>query len=206
MTNPIDTAKGVPAGIGRFFKSVGQGVDNAVSSSSEGDTAGAAKHALGINKAKRELAKKIGVDPYTTNPYLSKRLDDLANAAFAGGVSLNVMAVSTACVATVVSATITVSNLAWDLAPEDVREPNEKELKALKVDAATSQRLLDNRWYTPTMALSYVEAIKGVGAPEGANAFTALAAGAQSEVEARFFIAQLRLAQRYAKAATRSSP
>ena len=39
--------------------------------------------ALGVNKAKRRIAKQVGADPYTTNPVLAKQLDDLARAAFA---------------------------------------------------------------------------------------------------------------------------
>lgn len=200
VTHPVDTIQAVPAGLGRFFKSVGQSVDSAVTSTSQGDTTDAAKDALGINKAKRQLAKNVGVDPYTTNPYVAKRLDDLANAAFAGGVSLDVvLAVSTAGVATAISVTKTVSNLAWDLPPADIRERNDADLAALTVDGGTRTQLLDNRWYTPTMALSFVEALKGLGVRDGDTAFTALAASSQNEAEARFFIAQLRLAQHYVK-------
>jgi hypothetical protein len=155
---------------------------------------------LGVNDAKRQLAKKFGVDPYTTNPYIAARLDELAKAAFAGGVSLDVvLAVSTAGAAAALSATKTVSNLAWDLPPQDIRDRNAKELAALKIDEATRAKLLNNRWYTPTIALSFVEAMKGLGARDGSTAVTALAAGAQSESEARFFVAQLRMAQSYGK-------
>ena len=196
VTNPVETVKAVPAGVGRFFRSVGE----SVSSAGDGDAGEATKDALGINKAKRELARKVGVDPYTTNPQLAARLDELANAAFAGGVSIDVaLAVSTAGVAAAVSMTKTVSNLAWELPPEDVKKRNDAELAALKVDEATRAKLLGNRWFTPTLALSYVEATKALGKSSGANAFTALAAGAASESEARFFVAQLRLAQRYGK-------
>jgi len=200
VANPIDTAQAVPAGVGRFFKSIGKSIENTVDTSSNGDTGEAAKDALGVNDAKRHLAKKVGVDPYTTNPYVAARLDELAKAAFAGGVSLDVvLAVSTAGAAAALSATKTVSNLAWDLPPQDVRERNAKDLAALKVDDATSAKLLNNRWYTPTMALSFVEAMKALGVSTGSSAFAALAAGSQNESEARFFVAQLRLAGRYAK-------
>ena len=179
LVHPVDTAAGVPAAVGRFFKSVGQDVKNAVSRSSKGDTIGAVEDALGINKAN---AKKVGVDPYTTNPNLSERLDELANAAFAGGVSLGVvLAVAPAGVATAISVTTTVSNVAWNLPPEHVRQRNDKDLRVSKVDAATGARPLNNRWYTPSMALMFVETIKALGVREGANASTALAAGAQSE-------------------------
>lgn len=199
VAHPVDTVKNLPAGIGRFFKSVGQTVQN-VASSDNGDQGNAVADAIGINKAKRQLAKKVGVDPYTTNPFVAKRLNELAQAAVAGGISIDVaLAVSTGGAAMIVSATKTVSNLAWSLPPADIREMNDKDLASLGVDAASRASLLGNRWYTPTMALSYVEALKALGVREGASAFTALAAGAQSEVEARFYIAQLRMANRFAE-------
>ena len=76
----------------------------------------------------------------------------------------------------IVSATKTVSNLAWSLPPEDIREMNDKELAKLGMDEASRSRLLGNRWYTPTMALSFVESMKALGVREGASTFTALAA------------------------------
>ena len=199
VSHPVDTVQKLPSGIGRFFKSVGASVKNVVSSSDDGDMGNATNEVLGINKAKRALAEKVGVDPYTTNPILSARLNQLAKAAVAGGVSLDVvLAVSTAGVATIVSATKTVSNLAWSLPPASVRERNDGHLAALGVDKAIRARLLDNRWFTPTMALSFVEAMERLDVREGADSFVALAAGAQSEIEARFYIAQLRMADSFA--------
>lgn len=200
-TNPVDTARAVPAGVGRFFRSVGQKVGSATSGSSQGSASETTKDALGINQAKRELAQKVGVDPYTTNPILAERLDDLATAAFVGGVSIDLaLAVTTAGVGTAISVTKTVSNLAWELPPADVRARNEAALEAFGIDDATRDRFLANRWYTPTMALSYVEALKALAVRKGATEFTTLAAGAETETEARFFIAQLRMAHKYAQA------
>ena len=199
VTNPVGTMKAIPNGVGRFFKSAGDTAQSAASSAGS-DTSEAAKDALGINKAKRELAKKVGIDPYTRNPILAKRLDELASAAFAGGVSLDVvMAVSTAGVATAISLTKTVSNIAWELPPEDIRKRNDATLSGLGVSDANRKALLGNRWYTPTLALAFAEAAKGLGVRTGADAFTRLASKAESETEARFYIGQLVMAKSYAK-------
>ena len=198
VTNPVETMKAIPSGVGRFFKSAGDSAKSATSGDA-GDAGDATKDALGINKAKRELAKKVGVDPYTTNAVVAKRLDSLANAAFAGGVSLNVvMAVSTAGVATALSVTKTVSNLAWDLPPEDVRKRNDAELATLGIAEGNRRALLGNKWYTPTMALAFAESFKQLGVKAGGDAFVALAAKAETESEARFYIAQLVMAKQYA--------
>jgi hypothetical protein len=201
VTNPVDTAKALPAGVGRFFKSVGQKVESATSGSSQASSSDMAKDALGINKAKRQLAQKVGIDPYTTNPILAKRLDELANAAFAGGVSIDVaLAVTTAGIGTAISVTKTVSDLAWTMPPDAVRVRNDEELAAFGVGKAARDRLLGNRWYSPSMGLLLVDELKGLGVRKGAGTFVDAAAGAGNETEARFFIAQLGMAREYAKA------
>lgn len=201
VTNPVDTAKALPAGVGRFFKSVGRSVDDVTSGGSQASTTDAAKDALGINKAKRQLAQKVGIDPYTTNPIVAQRLDELATAAFAGGVSIDVaLAVTTAGVGTAISVTKTVSDLAWTLPPDAVRSRNDEELAKIGVEQAARNRLLGNRWYSPSMGLLLVDELKALGVRKGAGTFVDLAAGAGNETEARFFIAQLAMAREYAKA------
>jgi len=196
VTDPVETLKGVPAGIGRFFGGIEKDVSDTVS---DGNTS-SVSDSMGVGKARRQLAHQVNVDPYTTNPVVSSRLDSLSKAAFAGGVSLDVaFAVATAGAATAVSFTKTVSDLAWQLPPEDIRARNQANLAALDVSQSTSDALLNNRIYSPTMALAFVEALKALGVKDGANAFTQLAAGAITETEARFYINQLRMAGAYKK-------
>ena len=143
--------------------------------------------ALGVNAAKRKIAKQAGADPYTTNPVLAKQLDDLARAAVAGGVSLDVaLAVSTAGVATAISATATVGNLVWDKSPADIRTINEEKLAAMGIGAGTVRAFVTNRWFTPTLSVPFVDALAQM--PDAANraGVVALAGGVASESEARF--------------------
>jgi len=115
VLNPVATLSGIPSGVGRFFQSAETTLSRATESRAGGNAQGAgyaADDVLGVNKAKRRIAKQVGADPYTSNPVLAKHLDDLARAAFAGGMSLDVaLAVSTAGAATAISATARVSEL-----------------------------------------------------------------------------------------------
>jgi hypothetical protein len=195
VTHPVDTLKGVPSGIGRFFGSVSKKVTETVS-----DGGAHVSDSMGVGKARRQLAHQVGVDPYTSNPLVSGRLDDLSKAAFAGGVSLDVaFAVATGGAAAAISFTKTVSNLAWQLPPEDIRARNEKDLADMSVDESTRGALLGNATYTPTLALAFVEALKTLGVKEGADGFAQLASDASTETEARFYIDQLRMAHAYGK-------
>jgi hypothetical protein len=200
VMNPVDTVAGVPAGVGRFFQSAATTASRATESkegSSSSQNAGDTDNdLLGINKAKRQLAKQVGADPYTTNPVLAKQLDDLARAAFAGGVSLDVaLAVSTAGVATAISATATVSNLVWDKSPEDIRTINEKKLAAVGVGADTVRAFVTNRWLTPTLSVPFVEHIAQLPAAKGRAAVVALTSTVASEGEARFMLNAVSMAR-----------
>jgi hypothetical protein len=202
VMNPVETVSGIPAGVGRFFQSASTKVSRATeskgnsNSSQSADTADAAKDLLGVNQAKRRIAKQVGADPYTTNPVLAKQLDDLARAAFAGGVSLDVaLAVTTAGVATAISATATVSNLVWDKSPEDIRTINENKLAAMGVSKDTVRAFVTNRWFTPTLSVPFVEHLAQLPAAKGRAAVVALAGTVASEGEARFILNAVSMAR-----------
>ena len=200
VMNPIETVVGIPAGVGRFFQSarttISRATESTGSSSQSAGTGDAAMDLLGVNKAKRRIAKQVGADPYTTNPVLAKQLDDLARAAFAGGVSLDMaLAVSTAGVATAISATATVSNLVWDKSPEDIRTINEQKLAAMGVGADTVRAFVTNRWLTPTLSLPFVEHLAQMPAAKGRAAVVALASTVASEGEARFMVNAVSIAR-----------
>ncbi len=200
VMNPVDTVAGIPAGVGRFFQSatttVSRATESKEGSNASQSTGETANDLLGINKAKRQIAKQVSADPYTTNPVLAKQLDDLARAAFAGGVSLDVaLAVSTAGVATAISATATVSNLVWDKSPQDIRTIHEQKLAAMGVDAATVRAFVTNRWFTPTLSVPFVERLAQLPAAKGRAAVVALASTVASEGEARFVLNAVSMAR-----------
>jgi hypothetical protein len=202
VMNPVETISGIPAGVGRFFQSASTKVSRATestaasNSSQSAGTADAAKDLLGVNQAKRQIAKQVGADPYTTNPVLAKQLDDLARAAFAGGVSLDVaLAVTTAGVATAISTTATVSNLVWDKSPQDIRTINENKLAAMGASKDTVRAFVTNRWFTPTLSIPFVENLSQIPAGKGRAAVVALASTVASENEARFMLNAVSMAR-----------
>ena len=203
VMNPVETVASIPAGVGRFFQSTARTVSRVAESATgagspeQSGTADATRNALGVNRAKRQIAKRVGADPYTTNPVLAKQLDDLAWASFAGGVSLDVaLAVSTAGVATAVSATATVSNLVWDKSPEDIRSINEGRLAAMGADANTIRAFVTNRWYPPTLSVPFVDNLAQLPRAKGRAALIALASTAASESEARYMVNVANMARR----------
>jgi hypothetical protein len=203
--NPVETAKGVPQGVGRFFKGVGAKGKKAAGDVKEdmsdkdkdkgksegqpkddksgGEAEQAAKDVSGMSKARREWARKLDVDPYTTNPALSKKLDDIGWAAYAGG-----FAVALAPVGTAVSMATKANDLVWQMPPADLAKRNDEKLKAMGVTDATRKAFLKSKFFTPTLQTEMVVALEELGTAKGREEAVALAAReTDSEEDARFY-------------------
>ena len=238
VEDPVDTARRVPAGVGRFFKKAfrtakkgvgavgdeiqerreredadpsgdaagdgvaedggaGEGAGPADAPASGDRTAGekagaaagatgrAAKSVFGYHRTRRQWAKRLEVDPYTTNPVLAKQLDDVAWAAFAGGFSLGVALPP---IPSQVGTAMTASHLAWELPEEDIEARNDSRLLAMGIGAETRRAFFRNRHFVPGLEIAFVDALEDVGPARGGEEFVALAATADGEGQARFFV------------------
>jgi hypothetical protein len=155
----------------------------------------AAKDVSGMSKARRQWAQKLQVDPYTTNAFLAKKLDDVAWASYAGGFALNV-----ATAGVPVGQVVKVNNLVWEMPPADLAKRNDEKLRAMGVADATRKAFLNNKYFTPSLQTEMVAALEELGQATGRNEAVALAAReADSEEDARFFRRNARLLARYHK-------
>jgi hypothetical protein len=85
VENPVSTVTGVPKGLWKFMNRAGQGIKERAEGRerSEYEDSNAAQ-LIGFSKAKRDVALKLGVDPYSSNPALQKELNGVSWAAYAG--------------------------------------------------------------------------------------------------------------------------
>ena len=75
---------------------------------------------LGWEEERRALAKRLGVDPYTTNVVLAEQLSDFAWVTFSGRVGLNLLVAVVVPFSTLLTATSITNDMVWDLKPVDV--------------------------------------------------------------------------------------
>jgi hypothetical protein len=198
VANPVETAKGVPEGVGRFFKGASKkakaGADSAkdAATGSDKDAAGAqkpeaedvAKDAAGVSKVKRQWSQKLGIDPYTSNAVLNKKLDDIAWAAYAGGFAMNVVAAPVPGLNMVTRA----NDLAWSLPPQELAALNDGKLTKMGVSPETRKAFLKNRFFTPSLQTQMVVALEAMPGVTGIGDAIALAASqTDSEEDARFY-------------------
>ena len=147
---------------------------------------------LGYNKARREWAKKLNVDPYSANPVLRPLLDSAASATFAGNfaVSLTIGAV-VAPINYAYSFEETVRDSVWNKPAIDVMKESEQAFAALGVQGRTVRDLQRNKWFTPTMQATLTARLAALGRMEGLDSVVRAAAATQGETRVRFLLESL---------------
>jgi len=149
---------------------------------------------FGYNQARRQWAKKLEIDPYTTNPVLRPLLDNAAKATFAGNfaVSLTVGAIA-APLQYASDFEATVRDSVWDQPPGDLEKSNAEKLQRMGVPAEAVRAFLRNRWFTPTQQTALVAALDKLNGASGRDAVVRAATTIAGEVPARFLVRSLAL-------------
>ncbi len=203
VMNPVETIQGLPSGVGRFFGRVGLGaekIQEAATSpeSNVAQTAGqTTRDVFGYEQERRGLAKKLGVDPYTTNPVLSKQLDEFALTAFRAHVGVTTTMAVLIPGSMAITATRIVSQWVWDTPKADLILQNQKTLQAMGVPDTTIKALTQNRTFPLSVQTAFVANLNRLSGVPGQVEAAKLASTAQSEVQARFLTDAVGMLARY---------
>lgn len=152
--------------------------------------------ALGYDEQRRRIAREVHVDPYSTNPVLTKKLDDIAGAAFAGG--LGITAFKSAVPASLVLSTTTMlSDWVWDTAPGTLKVQNESSLKAMGVSQEMIDQFLRQPHFTLTLQTRLVKALERLPQTGGRPGIMPLAVTVISFDQARFVVEAAEMLAQY---------
>jgi hypothetical protein len=209
ITDPVDTIQGIPAGISRFFDRVEMGaksIEQSASDPTKGEQqrvqesaqriGSATITALGFEQVRRQLAKGLAVDPYTTNPVLSKKLTDTAWVAFSGRLGVNLLVSAFVPGSTAISGLSFTHDLVYDTPAADLIVLNKQKMVAMGASDAQAQALLNNRWFSLSVLTALVTELERLGGVGGRPYVLALAATATKEEEARFLAAAVHVLAR----------
>ncbi len=155
-----------------------------------------AVNALGFDDARRRLAKRLGVDPYTTNRVLAEKMDEVTWAAFAGDLGVDILTAMIPGGAVITSST-RLSNWVWDTPPGDLRVKIEQTLLGIGVSQADVDLLLRHRWYPLSLQASLALALSELEGVEGRVDLMPLALTVASEEQANYLVETLRMTARY---------
>lgn len=209
VTNPVGTVESLPGGISRFFDRVEMGAKSiaaAATDTSKTSDQRAQETAqrvgdititsLGYEQVHRQLARSLGVDPYTTNPFLAQKLTDVAWVAFSARLGVDLLMSAAVPGSTFINLTSITSDLVYDTPKADLLVALQQKLRRMGAGESRVAALMKNRWYSVTVLTALVTELERLAGVAGRPEIVALAATAVNEEEARFVAASVQLLAR----------
>jgi hypothetical protein len=217
VTNPIGTVENIGRGFGSVLGRAGFIARSGAQSVA--DSAGRAAPAVpgllqappgetmpsaftndpfGYNRARRDWARQLNIDPYTSNPVLRPLLDSVSTASFAGSFAIST-AIGSVSMGTnlVVAFDGDVRDAVWNQPPVDLARQNEARLLAMGAGGRTTRAFLRNRWFTPSLQTALVTTLTKMGKVSGVQSVIQVASQLQGEANIRFFIESVQMLSRY---------
>jgi hypothetical protein len=207
VTNPLGTVENVGQGFGNVMGRVGflmrSGAQTVVDSTSRtpakpgmpspqaGEAAPSPIHGdpFGYNKARRDWARQLNIDPDTSNPVLTPLLDNAASASFAGSFAINTGLGAVSMGANLlVTFDTDVRDAVWNQPAVDLARQNESRLRAMGVSGRTTRDFLRNRWFTPSLQTALVAGLDKLGGVDGVESLVRVAAQVPGEAHVRFLV------------------
>jgi len=149
---------------------------------------------FGYNKARRDWARQLNIDPYTSNPVLRPLLDNASAASFAGSFAINTAIGAVSMGANLVIGFDTdVRDAVWNQPPVDLARQNEARLLAMGVSGRATRDFLRNRWFTPSLQTALVAALSRMGNISGVESVIQVASRVQGETHVRFLVESVRM-------------
>lgn len=149
---------------------------------------------LGYAAARRDLAQRLGIDPYSGNPWLDAEMDRLAWAALAGrrGLGAGLGQLGPAAGAAL-STGHRVHRLVWTRPPEAITAWNRQRLAVLRCGTTARDRFLDNARFSPPLQTAVVDALLALAPQQGCDLLLDSATAVEREVDARYLVDLLHL-------------
>ncbi|MBD8877619.1 hypothetical protein [Roseibium polysiphoniae] len=198
VSDPVGTAKNTISGVGKMFGRLSRGVEQAVSGEA-GSPAELAKSIAGQARARRELAVKLGVDPYTNYKPLSDKLDQAASVSTAGSLTVNALLalVPGGMISQVAGRAESFRTSLVDSTRAELEQRTADTLREVGVSDNVIDQLLKNPFYTPAERAVIAYHLRQFSMVDGLDILAVKAAAAQGRDEAYFQLRKVVLTLHY---------
>ena len=196
VTDPVDSLLGVPRSAAEALRRTallargerGELEDSALS------------EFFGFEQRKRDVAHRLGVDPYSSNPALQRELNRFAWVSYVGGLPGRFVPFAGDERPPDERTPLAVAREAEilrDYAPEDLRRLNRIELAVMGVPEAESEAFITQPWYSPRHQSVLVANLAALDLVENRQALIAAALAATSEEDAVLYVTTSELLRLY---------
>jgi len=216
--NPKETLKGIPSGVGRWFKKTSFQVkegyhDTKQAVSKDGQAEGEAKEGdkqlkekgkeeatryalnyLRISGAERNWYAKLQVDPYTDNQLLRDAVTSVARVEGLTSFGMKFVGLPGIPGAREIRRTM---EIVWTTDPWELRMNNRKKLLAMGFTEETARAFEDNPWISLSLQTAFVQALESLAGVGGREHLIERAIDVESRQEASTLVSSVLLLERY---------
>jgi len=210
LVDPVETIEGFPGGVTRLWDRIKLGSEKVAEAVTAPGASGGQKvadvservggitvTALGYEKERRDLAKGLGVDPYTTNPVLSKKLSDMAWVAFSGRFGIQA-AMSVLVPYSMAMSAVTITNTTvYDTPQGDLINKDQAIFAETGASEAQVQALMKNKQYSLSVLTALAQGLQRLQGVNGLASIVDFAAAAKTQDETRFVAGSVNILARY---------
>jgi hypothetical protein len=200
VIHPMDTVTGLPSGIGSFFGRITLGVGQIASTASNsfgsgaaaGQTANATMTALGYDQVRRDLAKKLHVDPYSSDPILTKKLNSVAWVMFSARLTVDaaMMAVPASIIISGVEFT---NDMVYQVPKGDLIILVQNKLQTFGLSQEEIASFISNSAIPISLQVTAVKDLETLGDIPGRRAAAVALGNLMTEYQARFIVTSLHM-------------
>jgi hypothetical protein len=213
LVHPVDTITGFPGGVARLFGRIELGTERVYQAATAPDASGSERAAeaskrvgmatitaLGFQKERRDLARSLGVDPYTSNEVLSEKLTNAAWVAFSGRFIIQT-ATSILVPYSMAMSAVTITNSSiYETPAADLINNDTMIFNSTGASDAQVQALVQNKQYTLTVLTELALAIQRLQGVQGLDSIVLFGAAARTQDECRFVAGAANMLARYHEA------
>jgi hypothetical protein len=206
VVHPMDTVTGLPSGVGELFDRVSLGAGELYStatnasesgeqraSQAAGETANITLTAFGYDQLRRQLARKLHVDPYSSDPILTKKLNHVAWIMFSAHMMVDT-AISVAVPGSMLITGVQVTDdLIYQTPKADLILLVEGKLRKIGLSSAQIAAFSHNDAIPLSLQVAAVRDLEGLGPIPGQQAAAVALSNVVTEYQARFMVTSLRM-------------
>ena len=203
IQRPIETLVGLPQGINRMFKRYSRQASEAVADASDyvasqkelnisdrdyedyqESATELTERYLKVSDAERNWARKLGVDPYTSNETLRKAINNIAWVDRLGRIALKVSGLTIPYIGIVAK----VNEAVWGKDPYQLRDYNRARLAATGAEEGLIDAYLKNPWLSPTQQTILTEVIDELDGVTGRDGILRQSLNLRTQIEVGYFV------------------
>jgi len=196
VTKPVESITGIPRGAAEALRSTSEltrGERGELEDSALGEF-------FGFEERKRELAHRLGVDPYSSNAVLQKQLNRFAWVSYVGGFGAMLVPFAgnqRPGEEHLPPASARAEEIVRDYAPEDLRRLARIELAVMGIPEETSRAFIAHPWYSPRHQSLLVAHLAALDLVANRAALIDAASRATSEEDAVLYVRTAELMRAY---------